>query len=197
MTSSSLRARQHERTRGGILRAALAIVSDDGTERMTIERIATGAGMSRATLYAHYPAGHDEIIRAAYDLLGADLLADARARAEGAPTWIDRLCAYAEAMIDLAGDAELGFFYNITGPGRVGLNREHGSGSVGYRDAFRAELDSAQAEGEVAADIDAAATASLLVGMMRQAGIDIARDGSLARAYLAAFRRTLQAFARR
>jgi AcrR family transcriptional regulator len=192
----TLRERNQERTRTDVVRAALDIISAEGADRMTIDRIASEAGMSRGTLYAHYPEGQDEIVRAAYDRLGADVLAAAAAGAERGTDWIDRLAAYAEAMVELARDPELGFFYNISGPSRVGLNREGGTGSSGTRDAFRAELEAARDEGLIPDDVDPAATASLLVGMVRQAGIDVARDSGLAPGYLAAFRRTLVALGR-
>lgn len=195
-SGQSLRERQRERTRGDVLRAALELISADGTDATTIDRIALGAGMSRGTLYAHYPGGLDEIIRCAYDRLGADLLMSAETRAANRDEWIDRLMAFAEAMIELAQDPELGFFYNISGPGRVGLHRVRGTSSEAYRDAFRAELVTAQGDGLIALDVDAATTAALLVGMMRQAGIDVARDASIAPTYRAAFRRTLEALAR-
>lgn len=195
-TTPTLRERQQERTRGDVMRAALELISQEGCERLTIDRIASEAGMARGTVYAHYPDGFDEIIRSAYDQLGAELLAAAEARADGRSGWVDRLVAYAEAMVELARDAELGFFYNVTGPSRVGLGREQGTSSLGYREVFRAVLTEAQANGFVPTDIDPASTAGLLVGMMRQAGIDIARDPFLAEAYLAAFRRTLDALSR-
>lgn len=195
-TGRTLRERQQERTRRDIVRAALGIISAEGSGRMTIDRIAAEAGMSRGTLYAHNPDGLDEIIRSAYDLLGTDLLATAQARAEGQDDWIDRLTAYAEAMVALAQDSELGFFYNISGPSRIGLDRERGTGSLGYREVFQMELEGAQKAGLVPPDIDPVATAALLVGMMREAGIDIARDASLATSYVAAFRRTLTALSR-
>lgn len=189
----TLRQRQQERTRGDIIHAALRLVSEDGAERITVDRVIALAGMSRGTLYSHFPGGLDEIVRASYDALGAQLLETGRVRAEHRDEWADRLAAYAEAMLELAEDAELGFFYNISGPSRVGLNGEPGIGSEGSREAFRDELTRAQQKGAIPADIDVVATAALLVGTLRQAGIDVARDRATAPAYLAAFRRLLRA----
>lgn len=195
-TGSSLRERQRERTRDDTVRAAIGLISAGGIDGATIDGILAEVGMARGTLYAHYPAGLDEIVRAAYDRVGADLLAVARSRAGGRAEWTDRVAAYAEAMVELAQDSELGFFYNVSGPGRVGPRHDSAAGSEQTREAFRAELDAAHAVGELAGDLDTRATSALLVGMLRQAGIDVARDSTLGTSYIVAFRRTLKSFAR-
>ncbi|MFT4220560.1 MAG: TetR/AcrR family transcriptional regulator [Microbacterium sp.] len=194
---STLRQRQHERTRGDVVRAALRLIAANGTRGMTIDGIVSEAGISRGTLYAHFPDGQGDVVRAAYDQLGEEVLASGAARAALHDDWIGRLTAHAEAMVDLAEEPELGFFYNISGPGRLGLDHQSGVGSRGHRAVFHDELAAAQRDGRIPADIDVAATALLMVGMMRQTGIDVARDSSLGPRCLGAFRAILAALARR
>lgn len=192
----SLRQRQHVRTRRDLVRAVIGIISVGGLESATIERIIKRAGTSRATLYAHFPAGRAALIAETYHLVGHDLIADAERDAAKQTDWVEQLCAYPRAMLKLATTRELGLFYNVSGPQLVGMQRR-GPGSQRTLDALVAGLRGAQSAGDIAPHIDVEAIAALLVGAIREAGIDASRDPSSADRRLTAFRQLLEAIARR
>lgn len=188
----SLRKRQQLRTRQDLLRAVITVISAGGLGAATIERITTRAGVSRATLYAHFPGGRTDLIAEAYQTVGRDLIQTAELDAGRHTDWIERLCAYARAMLELSAKRELGLFYNVSGPQLVGMQRR-GTGSQHTLDALIAGLCQAQEHGDVSPQLDVEAIAALLVGAIREAGIDASRDPSTAPRRLAAFRQLLEA----
>jgi AcrR family transcriptional regulator len=190
--SVSLRKRQQLRTRQDLVRAVITVISAGGLGAATIERITKRAGASRATLYAHFPGGRADLIAEAYQAVGRDLIEAAERDAARHNDWIDRLCAYPRAMLGLSAQRELGLFYNVSGPQLVGMQRR-GTGSQRTLDALIAGLLQAQESGEVPPQLDIEAIAALLVGAIREAGIDTSRDPSTAPRRLAAFRQLLEA----
>ncbi len=192
----TLRQRQQMRTRRDLVRAVIGIISAGGLDAATIERITKRAGTSRATLYAHFPAGRTALLAETYQLVGHDLIIDAERDAAQQTDWIEQLCAYPRAMLKLATTRELGLFYNVSGPQLVGMQRR-GIGSQRTLNALVDGLRRAQDSGDVAPHIDVEAIAALLVGAIREAGIDASRDPSTADRRLTAFRQLLEAIARR
>lgn len=192
---ASLRQRQQQRTRQDLVRAVIGIISAGGLGAATIQRITTRAGASRATLYAHFPGGRTDLIAEAYQTVGRDLIQAAEQDAAGHTDWIERLCAYPRAMLELSSKRELGLFYNVSGPQLVGMQRR-GTGSQRTLDALISELRHAQDSGDVSPQLDVEAVAALLVGAIREAGIDTSRDPSTAPRRLNAFRQLLEAIAR-
>ncbi|MFD1211049.1 TetR/AcrR family transcriptional regulator [Arthrobacter sp. GCM10027362] len=188
----SLRMRQQLRTREDLVRAALDVITAEGLEAATIDRITKRAGTSRATLYAHFPGGRADLLAEAYQTLGRDLIGAAEQHAARQADWIDRLCAYPRAMLDLAATRQLGLFYNVSGPQLVGMKRR-GIGSQRTLDTIAAELAQARERGDVPSHLDVEAIAALLVGAIREAGIDASRDPATAPRRLAAFRQLLEA----
>jgi len=53
-----------EATRERILESAYVRLADEGLTQATVEGIAHEAGLSRATIYRHFPGGKDELIEA-------------------------------------------------------------------------------------------------------------------------------------
>ena len=53
-----------EATRERILESAYARLADEGLTQATVEGIAHEAGLSRATIYRHFPGGKDELFEA-------------------------------------------------------------------------------------------------------------------------------------
>lgn len=188
----SLRERQQLRTRQDLVRAALDVISATGLDGATIQRITGRAGTSRATLYAHFPGGRGDLLAEAYQTLGRDLIAQAERSAAEQADWIERLCAYPRAMLDLATQRELGLFYNVSGPQLVGM-KHRGVGSQHTLDTITAELGQARDRGHIPAHLDVASIAALLVGAIREAGIDASRDPATAPHRLEAFRQILNA----
>jgi AcrR family transcriptional regulator len=192
----SLRKRQQLRTRQDLVRSVITVISAGGLGAATIERITARAGASRATLYAHFPGGRTDLLAEAYQTIGRDLIQAAERDAARHTDWIERLCAYPRAMLELAAKRELGLFYNVSGPQLLGMKRR-GTGSQHTLDALIAGLRHAQEHGDVSPQLDVEAIAALLVGAIREAGIDTSRDPSTAPRRLAAFRQLLEAIARR
>jgi AcrR family transcriptional regulator len=58
-------ARQSSEARERILEATYACIGEVGLSKVTIEDAARRAGLSRATVYRHFPGGKDELMRAA------------------------------------------------------------------------------------------------------------------------------------
>ncbi|MFC7401020.1 TetR/AcrR family transcriptional regulator [Citricoccus sp. GCM10030269] len=180
------------RTRHDLIQATLDVISAVGLENATVVRITHHAGTSRGTLYAHFPDGRPELLAEAYQAVGRTVVKTAEGYRSHASTWIDRVCAYLQAMLDLAAQREIGLFYNISGPQMVGMRRR-GIGSQTSLDAITAELQQAQTDGHVHAGLDVESIAAMLVGAIREAGIDASREPAIAPRRLTAFRQLLEA----
>lgn len=188
----SLRERQQRRTRDDLIRAALDVIAEVGLEQTTIQRVISRAGTSRATLYAYFPEGRDELYAKAYRALGHGLIRRSEQLAAEQHTWVDRICVYARAMVELAAQRQLGLFFNVSGPKLTGL-KDRGGASQRTREAFTTELNQAQHRGQITQSLDIEAISALLVGCVREAGIDTSRDPTVAARELAGFRQLLEA----
>lgn len=193
----SLRERRQARTRRELVNAVLAVVASGGLAETTIDRISAESGISRGTVYAHFPGGRDELLRAAYARLGRHLVERTREAVLAAGDWRGRIVAHARAMFDLAADARIGHFYNVSGPTLIVDGAERGIGSGASILSIREVLEQAQEAGEVAPEIDAEAEAVLLVGALREAAIGVAAGTMDARRAYAAFARLVEGFAAR
>jgi AcrR family transcriptional regulator len=189
--STNLRERRREQTRNDLTSAGLEIISADGVDAATIDRLAAQAGMSRGTVYAHFEGGRDEVLQEAYRRVGRELVSTAQRLADSAHTWRDRVMAYAQAMVALTEDHNRGYFYNVAGPALFGSRVERGEGSSASLAAIRKELLLAQQRREIDSDVDADEMAVLLVGSLREAGIEIAREAMQPAKFLSAFQRLL------
>lgn len=174
----TLRQRRHAQTRADLVTAALEIIRAGGVGEASVDRITQVAGISRGTFYAHFAAGRDDLLRAAYASLGEDLVERSRAGVSAARDWRAGTKAVAVAMFDLASDAELGHFYNVSGPALIPSGEGRGIGSSASVELLVELLESGRAAGELAEDVDVRATAVLLVGALRESATAIAR-GSL------------------
>lgn len=193
--STNLRERRREQTRNDLATAGLEIISAEGVDAATIDRLAAQAGMSRGTVYAHFEGGREEVLQEAYRRIGRDLVSTAQRLADSAATWQDRVMAYARAMVELTEDHHRGYFYNVAGPALFGSRVERGEGSSASLAAIRNELLLAQQRGEVDGNVDTEETAVLLTGCLREAGIEIARDAMKPKKFLTAFQRLLDGLA--
>lgn len=184
----TLRERRQRRTRDELIDAVLAVVAAHGLPETTIDRIASASGVSRGTVYAYFPGGRDELLRAAYARIGRRLVDEARAAASEASDWRGRVVALARAMFELADDRRLGHFYNVSGPALI-TDAERGIGSGASRVMIRETLEAAQEAGEADPRFEADAIATLLVGAIREAAMSVSTGERDATGAYAAFAR--------
>jgi AcrR family transcriptional regulator len=170
----TLRERRYERTREELVDAVLALIGEHGIDGVTIDRVADEAGLSRGTIYAHYPGGREELLRAAYAELGHQVAARTRVGVAEADSWQTRLLAHARVMYELARVERIGYFYNVSGPALIPEGDERGIGSSASAVLMRGTLVAAQEEGTVAADVPPGSVAILLVGALREAAAAVA-----------------------
>lgn len=183
----SLRQRQRERVRADILDAVVEVFGRDKTSGAVIEQVAAAAGLSRATLYAYFPGGIDELVNAAYERVGHQFVTATEERMRGRRAWDERILVHAEVMAGWSADHSRAAFYSLVGPRLVTSARAAGIGSGSTRRTVAVELARAQQAGEVAPSVDREATASLLTGCVRVIGIEGAIDAARASQYLEAF----------
>ncbi|GLY07154.1 TetR family transcriptional regulator [Actinoplanes sp. NBRC 101535] len=92
-----------DRTREAILAHAVDLASCEGLESLSIGRLATGLGISKSGLFAHFGSKDDlqvEVIRAARDVFAARVLVPALA----APAGVGRLEALCERWLAYSKD---------------------------------------------------------------------------------------------
>jgi AcrR family transcriptional regulator len=80
-----------EATRERILESAYARIADAGIAQVTVEAVAQEAGLSRATIYRHFPGGRDELLEALVSWEVArffTMLGDETADATGFTEWL-------------------------------------------------------------------------------------------------------------
>lgn len=188
----NLRERRRAQTKADVIRTGLDIISSEGVDATSIDRLAADAGMSRGTIYAHFEGGREEILREAYKSMGRELVRTAQDLARTSSSWDERIIAYAKAMVQLAQDPHRGYFYNVAGPALLGADGRRGEGSSASLEAIQNELLVAQSRGEVDPLLHARHTAVLLIGSLREAGVEIAREGMEPAEFLASFSRLLR-----
>ncbi|WP_138417475.1 TetR/AcrR family transcriptional regulator [Sinomonas gamaensis] len=186
----SLRDRQRVQTQTEILEAVIDVIAADSADGPVVEQIAAQAGVSRATLYAHFPGGMEEMATKAYELAGLKFIQRVQAIQADSTSWRERIAAHARAMVDIAEDRSLGRFYNISAARYASIGTPTGAGSRASYDDFVRELTTGRDQGELA-EIDIEETARLLVGAVRVVGVRAAEFPELGLASLRAFERIL------
>lgn len=185
----SLRDRRRQRTRADLVDAVLVAIAEVGLAGATIDRVALVSGISRGTIYAHFPGGRDELLRAAYAKLGSELADRTRAEVATAEGWELQLIAHAREMFRLATDTNIGHFYNVSGPTLIVSGAARGIGSSASAALIRETLEVAQQTSEVDAALNAEVLSTLLVGALREAAIEVSAGRCDATEALAAFAR--------
>ncbi|MCZ0991720.1 TetR/AcrR family transcriptional regulator [Streptomyces diastatochromogenes] len=173
----SLRERNRLRTRRELLDAALEVFAESGYGSATVENIAARAGASKVTLYTYFPQGREELFRELYEEVNQEMIEKASAiYAEDGDHRV-RILAMAGALMDIGQRPLIGRLYSIDDPALdQALNPVRGHASRVCADLMTADLAAAQQAGVVKTKASPAAIAELLVGAMRTALSDIARE---------------------
>ncbi|MEU9448879.1 TetR/AcrR family transcriptional regulator [Streptomyces sp. NPDC048277] len=173
----SLRERNKLRTRQEMLQAALEVFAESGFGSATVENIASRAGASKVTLYTYFPQGREELFRELYEEINNELLEKASQIYAAEGDFAERVLALTEALLDVARRPLIGRFYSIDDPALdVALNPVRGHASRVWADLIAKDLAAARAKGTVTHAAPPHALAELLVGAMRSALSEVARD---------------------
>lgn len=161
--------------REAILEAMLAMVAEEGPDRVTTRRLAERVGVTEPALYRHFPGGKAEMWRALAAIVGERMQAawrEALARAGGAAMPRLRALVSAQLRVIATTPALPAILFSRT------LHRDNaalraGVGEVGGR--FHARLEQIVAEGqhtgELRAGCDADAAAWLLISTIQGTAI--------------------------
>lgn len=80
-----------DRTRARLVAAAADCFASHGIARVSLEEVATAAGVHRTTLHRHFPGGRDELVVAVLDAEAAQMAAEMFRRIDAAATATDAL----------------------------------------------------------------------------------------------------------
>jgi AcrR family transcriptional regulator len=80
-----------EGTRSRVLRAVVACAGRVGLSRITVEEVARESGVSRASVYRHFPGGRDQLVDEAITWEVGQFLTRLAAAVEDAPDFATRL----------------------------------------------------------------------------------------------------------
>ncbi|MFG2940323.1 TetR/AcrR family transcriptional regulator [Streptomyces sp. NPDC048282] len=173
----SLRERNKLRARQEMLDAALEVFAESGFGSATVENIASRAGASKVTLYTYFPQGREGLFRELYEQINNELLERASEIYAAEGGFADRVLALTEALLDVARRPLVGRFYSIDDPALdVALNPVRGHASRVWADLIAEDLADAQARKTLTTAVPPRAVAELLVGAMRSALSEVARD---------------------
>ncbi|WP_432536628.1 TetR/AcrR family transcriptional regulator [Kineococcus arenarius] len=172
-----LRERNRLRTRTDILDAAADLLDEtdtfDESVLFTLESLGQRAGLSRGTVYAHFPGGRDEVIAGVYQRLSEQVLQRGLDLRDGARTTTERIHVMAQALLEMTARPG-GRFYCSAGPEiATHLVGASGRASTVFEGLLRDDLDDAR--GQLPPGTDTAALATVLSGAIRGAGVAAAR----------------------
>ena len=157
------RERQRQQTHEQIFEAALAEIAEHGLADAHIREIAKRSGVTRATVYAHFPT-KDDFIFEVLERLQDDLVAQLPGRIEGSGA-ANPLHAYVDASFEASGALdptvrnELGALLMRGGLGA-------GLGSTSLIPTLYKYIAAAQERGEARRDVDAADLARQVTNAM-------------------------------
>jgi AcrR family transcriptional regulator len=172
-----LRERNRLRTRRELLDAALEVFAESGYGSATVENIATRAGTSKVTLYTYFPQGREELFRELYEEVNTELIERASSIYAGGGDFSTRVLALTEALVEIAGRPLLGRFYSIDDPALdEALNPVRGHASRVCAELIASDLAAAGKAGASRTKASPEAIAELLVGAMRSALSEVARE---------------------
>ncbi|UUX58764.1 TetR/AcrR family transcriptional regulator [Glutamicibacter halophytocola] len=176
LPAMSQRERNRVRTRNDILDVAAQLLGDVGYSGTTLQEISKLAGVARGTVYAYFPAGRDEIVRAVYLRLADEVVQRGNALHAQAEGLEMRIRALARALTEASADPK-GRFYGIMGADLVPvLAGVTGTASRSFENFIRDDLVMALHEGLLIPGIDIEALTVALSGALRASGSRAAAD---------------------
>lgn len=187
----SLRERNRLRTRSDILDAAAEILGDSGYAGFALEEVSQRAGLSRGTLYAHFPGGRDEVVREVYLRVADAVYVRGISLREEARDVAGRITALARAYVE-ATSTPAGRFYGVMGPDVVPVLSGVRRTSVSFEALIRLDLSAARAAGQLKDDPDIDALATALSGAIRASGARAATEPQYAEQQVAAVKLLVQ-----
>ena len=176
LPAMSQRERNRVRTRNDILDVAAQLLGDVGYSGTTLQEISKLAGVARGTVYAYFPAGRDEIVRAVYLRLADEVVQRGNALHAQAEGLEMRIRALARALTEASADPK-GRFYGIMGADLVPvLAGVTGTASRSFENFIRDDLVMALHEGLLIPGIAIEALTVALSGALRASGSRAAAD---------------------
>ena len=177
----SLRERNKIRLRAELLEAVLDLFLDEDPNSLNVEAIARNAGCSKATVYAYFPNGLNEMLCAIYEEISDEVNVEAMRLHDMATSTHGRIMGLAQALLQTSTRPRRGKFYAQLNPALVpALQPVLGRASRQYCEVIALDLAS-----ETGADTKASAT--LLIGALREASVRVARNPELKDELIAAF----------
>jgi len=158
-----------EERQTAIVAAALDLARDCSPALITTSDIAAAVGVTQGALFKHFPT-KDAIWLAAMRWVRGQLLAVLQSAAAGAPTPLAALCAVFRAHVEFVG-AHPGvprfIFHELQQPADSEAKQEVRAVLQGYRKLLMGLLGAAVRQGQVPADLDQEAAATMFVGIVQ------------------------------
>jgi AcrR family transcriptional regulator len=135
-------------TRAHLIEVATRLFAARGYEATSIEAVLAESGVSRGSLYHHFP-GKDALFLAVLEDVGAGVEAQVRATMEAASDPVAGLRAAALAWVKLSGDQVVQQIMLIDAPAVLGWQRWRELDEQGPLGVIKAVLGYAAAEGRI------------------------------------------------
>lgn len=172
----SLRARQKAFARAQFLEEGLRLLDEYGYAETTIEELASRCGCAKGTIYAHFPDGKDELVREIYVAIGTDFDKRFAELLDGRDDGVlDCVEAAAEVLMTISAEPAKGRFFMISAPALPSvLGDKLGRTGRGITKILVDRICVAQRAGEIDTSVEPTHVSSLLLGLLREAGIQVA-----------------------
>lgn len=175
----SLRERNKIRARHEMLQAALAAFAEEGYGSATLESIAARAGAAKATVYAYFPQGREQLFRELYEEVNLELINRGDEVYSRPGSFAERVEGLARALFEIAERPLVGRFYSIEDPALdEALNPVRGHASAAWAGLIAGDLVEAKARGDLATDARPEALATVIVGALRAGLSEVARGSA-------------------
>jgi TetR/AcrR family transcriptional repressor of lmrAB and yxaGH operons len=158
------------RTRGDILDTAAELLGSEGYAATVIEVLSQRSGVSRGTIYSHFPGGREEIVREVYLRIADGVYVRGISLRDALTHPGERITALAFALVE-ATKEPAGRFYGVMGPDLVSaLSGVLGSTSRSFEELIAQDLKHAQEDGTLDQGAPTEVLAATITGAIRAAG---------------------------